>query len=78
MPTLAYVRWADASFQRGEVSDDELVPRVEIESAGLLVREDADTVSIALDHYERDGLWRFVQHIPKVNVVRLKKVQVRP
>jgi hypothetical protein len=78
MPTLAYVRWADASFQRGEVSDDELVPRVEIESAGLLVREDADTVSIALDRYEHDGLWRFVQHIPKVNVVCLKKVQVRP
>jgi hypothetical protein len=71
---LVCVRWWDASYQRGEVTSDELVPRVEIESAGLLVREDAETISLALDRYEADGLWRYVEHIPKVlvrQVVRL-------
>lgn len=73
---LVYVRWFDASYQRGECSDDELVPRVEIESAGLLVREDADSISIALDRYEHDGLWRYVQHIPRGNVIALKLLTV--
>jgi hypothetical protein len=71
---IAYVRWFDASFQRGECTDDELVPRVEIESAGLLVREDEGTISIALDRYEHDGLWRYIQHIPKVNVISVERL----
>jgi hypothetical protein len=73
--TLVYVRWFDASYQRGEVTDDELVDRVELESAGLLVRETKEAVSIALDRYEHDGVWRYVQHIPKVNVLELRRLE---
>jgi hypothetical protein len=73
---LAHVRWFDASFQRGEVTDDELVPRVEFETAGLLVREDAATISVALDWDESGRQWRYVQHIPKVNVRSVRRVSV--
>jgi hypothetical protein len=74
--TVAFVRWFDASYQRGECDDSELVTRVEIESAGLLVREDAESVSIALDRYEHDGLWRYIEHIPKVNIIDICRLTV--
>jgi len=70
------VRWFDASYQRGECSLEELVPRVEIESAGLLVHEDSDTVSIALDQYDADRTWRYIEHIPKVNILRMRRLTV--
>lgn len=80
--TLAYVEWFDASYERGECHIDEITPRVELKSAGLLMREDEHTISIALDVYDDDpslhsqGLWRYIQHIPKVNVKRIKRIQV--
>lgn len=74
--TLAWVRWFDASYQRGECTQDELVPRVEIESAGLLVQETDDTVSLALDWHEVDETWRYIEHIPKVNVRRIRRIKV--
>jgi hypothetical protein len=74
--TLAYVRWFDASYQRGECTRDELVPRIEIESAGLLVREDGESVSLALDHYQADGTWRYIAHIPKVNILEIRRLRV--
>lgn len=74
--TIAFVRWFDASYQRGECSLDELVPRVELESAGLLVNEDEESISIALDHYYEDGVWRYIEHIPKVNVLDFQKMPV--
>jgi hypothetical protein len=75
--TLVWVRWFDASYQHGECTVDELVSKVELESAGLLVAEDAKTVSLALDYYQADDTWRHIQHIPKVNVIRMKKVVIR-
>lgn len=73
---IAYVEWFDASYQRGECDASELVPRVNLQSAGLLVREDEESVSIALDQYSVDGIWRYIEHIPKVNVLKLRKVTV--
>jgi len=74
--TLAYVTWFDASYQRGECTSDELVPQVELQSAGLLVRENEETVSIALDSYTNDGTWRYIEHIPKVNIRRIRRIKV--
>lgn len=74
--TLVYVRWFDASYQRGECTLEEMVTRVELESAGLLVQETEDSVSIALDEYLEDGTWRYIEHIPKVNILRMEKVSV--
>ena len=74
--TLLWVRWFDASYQRGECTETELVTKVELESAGLLVREDEESVSIALDSYSNDGTWRYIEHIPKVNIRRMKRVKL--
>jgi hypothetical protein len=49
------------------------VCRVELESAGLLVREDEESISIALDRYPLDGTWRYIEHIPKVNVLSIQR-----
>lgn len=73
---VVWVRWFDASYQPGECTDDDLVPRVVLESAGLLVREDADTVSFALDRYEGDRTWRHVAHIPRVNIIKIRRLTV--
>ena len=73
---IAYVRWFDASYQRGECDLSEMNTRVELESAGLLVREDEESISIALDKYKDDGTWRYIEHIPKVNVLRIRRVTV--
>ena len=73
---IALVRWFDASYQRGECTADEMVPRVELESAGLLVREDEESVSIALDQYHGDGTWRYIEHIPKVNIRKIRRLSV--
>ncbi len=67
------MKWFDASYQRGECNDQELVCRVELESAGLLVREDEESISIALDRYPLDGTWRYIEHIPKVNVLSIQR-----
>ena len=74
--TIAWVRWFDASYQRGECTEDELVTQVELESAGLLIREDEESISIALDQYDGDGTWRYIEHIPKVNVRKIRKMTV--
>ena len=73
---LAYVRWFDASYQRGECTLDEMVPRVEIESAGILVFEDDETISIALDRYKSESTYRYIEHIPIVNVLEIKRLSV--
>ena len=73
---VVLVRWLDASYQRGECTDDELNPRVELESAGLLVREDDDFISIALDRYGGDRTWRYIEHIPKVNVIEIRRAKL--
>lgn len=73
--TIVWVKWFDASYQRGECADVDLVPRVELESAGLLVREDKESVSIALDHYTDDATWRYIEHIPKVNILRMRRMR---
>jgi hypothetical protein len=68
------VKWEDASYQRGECTIDELVPRVCIETVGILVREDDKTISVALDWHEDDKVWRYIQHIPKVNVKKIERL----
>ena len=73
---LIWVRWFDASYQRGECTLDELNPRIELESAGLFVQEDENTLSIALDRYSDDQVWRYIEHIPKANILKLKRLSI--
>ena len=72
---LAYVEWLDASYQEGPLGEDDFEPRVVLVSAGLLAREDDETITVAADYDARAGEWRHVSHIPKVNVVRSKIIE---
>lgn len=73
---LAYVRWRDSSYQRGECTREELERGVELESAGLLIEEDEDGISIALDRYAGDAAYRHIESIPKACIIEVKKVKV--
>ena len=76
--TLIYIEWFDSSLQNGEVHRKELSPRTVLHSAGILVSEDGDHVSFAADQYEEDAdRFRYVSHIPKVNIVRTQRFEVK-
>jgi hypothetical protein len=74
--TIAFIRWFDASYQRGECTEEELISKVEIESAGLLVAENEESVSIALDQCDADKTWRYIEHIPKVNILSMRRLNI--
>jgi hypothetical protein len=76
LTTLVWVRWVDASYQHGECGIDDLTSLIELESAGLLVREDDESLSLALDWCPKNKEWRHVSHIPKINIREMRKVQV--
>jgi hypothetical protein len=69
-PRVVIIHWIDAAFQSAEVTLEELQTKVELISAGLLVCEDDDTISIALDRYDFDDTWRRVEHIPRGMITR--------
>lgn len=71
-----FVRWLDASFQASECTIDELHPGIIVESAGILAREDDDSISLALDSYPQQGIWRRTQHIPKPFILELRRMNV--
>lgn len=73
---IVLVKWFDASFQHGECTYDDLDTRVELRSAGLLVKEDAETITIAMERYEDGRAWRHVAHIPKVNVIKIRRIPI--
>ena len=73
---VAFVRWLDASLQTSEGTDDELNPGIIAQSAGILAREVDDSISLALDWYPQQKLWRRIQHIPKPYIFELRKITV--
>ena len=74
--TLVYIEWIDASYQRGECTDEELRQFVKLQTAGLLVAEGKEFISVALDRYAEDKFWRYIEHIPKVNIKKIKKFKI--
>jgi len=73
---IAYVRWLDASFQEAVCTDDELTPGIILESAGIIAREDGDSISLAIDYCAQEKTWRRIQHIPKPYILEIKRVTV--
>jgi hypothetical protein len=71
---LVFVRWLDASFQTSEGTHDEWNPGIIVQSAGILARDDDDSISLALDWYPQQKLWRRIQHIPKPYIFELRKI----
>ena len=71
---LAYVRWFDSSITRGETcSADEACGVLENESAGVVVKEDRKSITIALDRCLGTQGLRCTLCIPKVNVRSIKR-----
>ena len=71
-----YVQWKDASSEtRGNYSREELTGLVTQHTAGIYVSEDSEKVTLALDQSE-DELFRFIMHIPKVNIVKRKFLEM--
>lgn len=72
-----YVKWFDASYQRGECDESDLIDHVVLHSFGILIRESDTSYSIAMDQYDADRTWRYIEHIPKVNVLSIQRVEFR-
>jgi hypothetical protein len=64
------------ALQTSEGTDDELNPGIIVQSAGIPAREDHDSISLALDWYPQQKLWRRIQHIPKPYIFELRKITV--
>ncbi len=77
MPTLVYLRWFDSSIYKGDPCDvDELEGMVENESAGLLVKEDDESITIALDRCLTTEQVRLVLCVPNTNIRSIKSFEV--
>lgn len=74
---IVWIEWNDASYQTGELTLEELNPLIRLHSVGWLLREDDESISIAMERCDEQSTYRHVTHIPKVNVVRIKRVQVK-
>jgi hypothetical protein len=71
-PQVVYIRWFDASFQASDLTADEMNVRCEIENVGFLVRDADGYVSMAMGRYRPGDQWRYIQHIPKVNILEMR------
>ena len=71
---LALVRWFDSSITQGETTTaDDAAGILENESAGVLIREDKKTITLALDRCLDTGGLRCTLCIPKVNIRRIRR-----
>jgi len=74
---VAWVRWFDSAIYKGEpCSPDAIEGFLENESAGVLVKEDKTTITIALDRCLDTKDVRLVLSIPKVNVRCIRRFRV--
>lgn len=66
---LVYVRWFDSAiYQGGTVQKNDLSGIAENESAGLLIEDSSDSITLALDQCLDTTNLRLVLCIPRVNV----------
>ena len=71
---IAYIRWFDSSITRGEtISAEEACGVMEMESAGVVVREDKQSITISLDRCLGTQGLRCTLCIPRVNVRSIKR-----
>lgn len=72
--TIAYVRWFDSSITHGETCmPEEAYGILENESVGVLVLEDEESITLAMDRcLDTSGL-RCTICIPKVNVRSIRR-----
>jgi hypothetical protein len=72
--TVVYVRWFDSAIYTGEACPaDELDGYSEMESAGVLLHEDDDKITLAVDRSLETQNVRLVICIPKANVREIQR-----
>ena len=72
-----YLRWFDSSITRGEVClPEEACGILENESAGVLVSESKESITIAMDHCPITGGLRCTLCVPKVNLRSLRRFRI--
>ena len=77
-PEVVYLRWFDSSIYKGEACQpDQLTGFCQNESAGLLVSEDSDSITIALDRCLDNGDVRLILCVPKANVLEVRHLGAR-
>ena len=71
---LAYIRWFDSSITRGEpIQPEEAGGVSEMESTGLIIGEDKNCITLALDRSTTSGYVRCTICIPKPCVRIIKR-----
>lgn len=71
---LAHVRWFDSSITQGDTRTvDDAAGILENESVGIVVHEDKNSITLALDRCIETGGLRCTICIPKVNVRRIRR-----
>ncbi len=73
-PKVIYVRWEDACWDPDRwIGADDIDPKFELESVGILVRDDGKYVSFATDR--RGNTYRNVHHIPREYIKEMREVR---
>jgi len=70
------VEWLDAVFQAGQINDpSEILDGCIISTVGYLVKENKDTITLAMEFMADDTL-RHVTTIPKAIIKKRRKIGV--
>ena len=78
---LVWVRWRDACSAYRTIYADEMETYdalTDVETVGLFVKEDAESLTLAVDYMPDQGKWRDIIGIPKVNIVKRKVFSFEP
>lgn len=75
--TITLLEWIDASGQTGPVSRSELCGPLPLLTAGFLVCESDESISVCQDYIPKHDEFREVQHILKKNVIKRKEFKVK-
>lgn len=73
---VAFVVWRDAKIQVGNVRVDEIDSRCVQKTAGLLVDDEGDCITMAVDADADSPELRDVIHIPKVLISDFRTIDV--
>lgn len=66
--TVVRVNWIDANWDSNTLLLDEIDPLAELVQTGRLVREDRDSITVGLEACPKDGTFRHLVSIPRVNI----------
>jgi hypothetical protein len=73
--TVTYLRWRDASFDAGEC-DEANMGLSDLQEVGWLVREDDESVTLAMEHQEESKSRRLWLTVPKVNIAERRDAEL--